>query len=60
MAYRQCTPSNCCFIACAHGKVPDEIDGLAGGEPFDDCVATNRFDDPVEGGDARQAFLPCR
>ncbi|MCV9939355.1 hypothetical protein OIU35_23650 [Boseaceae bacterium BT-24-1] len=45
MAYRQCTPADRTFAGFANGKVPDEICGLAGGKAFDDCVATNRFDD---------------
>ncbi|WP_244494943.1 hypothetical protein [Bosea sp. Root483D1] len=45
MAYRQCTPADRSFSGFANGKVPDEICGLAGGKAFDDCVATNRFDD---------------
>lgn len=45
MAYRQCTPTDRIFAGFANGKVPDEICGLAGGKAFDDCVATNRFDE---------------
>jgi len=45
MAYRQCTPADRTFAGFANGKVPDEICGLAGGKAFDDCVATNRFDE---------------
>lgn len=45
MAYRQCTPADRVFAGFAGGKVPEEICGLAGGKAFDDCVATNRFDD---------------
>lgn len=45
MAYRQCTPADRIFAGFANGKVPEEICGLAGGKAFDDCVATNRFDD---------------
>lgn len=45
MAYRQCTPADRTFAGFTNGKVPDEICGLAGGKAFDDCVATNRFDD---------------
>lgn len=45
MAYRQCTPGDRVFAGFGNGKVPEEICGLAGGKAFDDCVATNRFDD---------------
>lgn len=45
MAYRQCTPADRIFAGFSGDRVPEEICGLAGGKAFDDCVATNRFDD---------------
>ena len=43
IAYRKCTDEDRIFAKFSGGKAPAEICGFAGGQAFDDCVATNDF-----------------
>ncbi|CAN7735738.1 hypothetical protein [Mesorhizobium sp. LjNodule214] len=50
IAYRGCDDKDRTFAAFKAGKpVPNEICGLVGGKKFDTCVATNNFDQCLDG-----------
>ena len=50
LAYRACTDKDRNFAGFKQGKpMPNEICGLVGGKKFDDCVATNNFDQCLGG-----------
>ena len=50
LAYRACTDKDRSFAGFKQGKpMPNEICGLVGGKKFDDCVATNNFDQCLGG-----------